>query len=107
MSEKARPIQSAELSWLRFSNRRMAMRSTAGLTGRAQLPNTTSAKTQTASTLAVGRTPWSAADAPVGPARALPDAIVVPAAGRGRPARTRGSAPRQIPNLQYTRLQRQ
>src|ERR1035438_8263591 len=42
----------------------------------------------------VGRTPWSAADALVGPSRALPDAgIAVPAAGRGRPARTGGSAP--------------
>src|ERR1035438_441959 len=47
-----------------------------------------------ASAVVVGRTPWSAADAPVGPSR-LQDADV-PApddAGRGRPARTGGSAP--------------
>src|SRR5471032_1830082 len=48
MPAKARPIQSAELSWLRFSNRRMAMRSPAGVADwRAQLPNTKLAKTKT------------------------------------------------------------
>src|ERR1035441_2430317 len=48
--------------------------------------------------LIVGRSPWTAADAPVGLACALQDGdIVVPAAGRGRPGPegtpTRGSAP--------------
>ena len=50
-----------------------------------------------AAAVVVGRTPWSAADAPVGPSR-LQDADV-PApddAGRGRPARTGGSAPPMV-----------
>ena len=44
---------------------------------------------------AVGRTPWSAADALVGLFQSYDNVIpTVKRAGRGRPAQTRGSAPR-------------
>src|ERR1035438_900232 len=51
----------------------------------------------------VGRTPWSAADAPVGLLAPCKMMIVVPDAGRGRPGPegtpTRGSAPPLPPDL--------
>src|ERR1019366_127265 len=50
-----------------------------------------------ASAVVVGRTPWSATDAPVGSSH-LEDADIVPPddAGRGRPARIGGSAPPMV-----------
>src|ERR1022692_1626089 len=54
------------------------------------------------SALIVGRPPPVRGRRPRRPARALHDADpIVPAAGRGRPARTRGSAPQFVQDSQF------